>query len=171
MLLRNDMFDCTGYYFHFSAIAVFCDCRGELHISFSKANESAIIVYEHNGHSETPKFAITEEKGFPPRQIYQKLIQMADDPQFEKTELHTITRQQVYNVWLSFTRQEWERDAANDFRSAQLLVSRPKLTEVFIDSTFGTNKHGYELYCVLTEYDLAGLHPNVVHTDKDFAGI
>ncbi|KAK9377575.1 uncharacterized protein V1513DRAFT_7, partial [Lipomyces chichibuensis] len=68
---------------------------------------------------------------------------------------------------------------------------------------FGTNKHGYELYCVLTEYDLvslplsyllldtrgvqeegkrgarltawftalrdAGLCPNVVHTDKDFA--
>ncbi|KAK9310966.1 hypothetical protein V1524DRAFT_443936 [Lipomyces starkeyi] len=44
---------------------------------------------------------------------------MADDHQFEKTELHTITRQQVYNVWLSFTRKEWERDAANYFRSAQ----------------------------------------------------
>ncbi|KAK9371505.1 uncharacterized protein V1513DRAFT_407169, partial [Lipomyces chichibuensis] len=70
---------------------------------------------------------------------------------------------------------------------------------------FGTNKHGYELYCVLTEYDLvslplsyllldtpgvqeegkrearltawftalrdAGLCPNVVHTDKDFAKV
>jgi hypothetical protein len=162
---------------------------------------------------------------------------MVDDSQFEKTELHTITRQQVYNVWLSFTRKEWERDAANDFRSAQHLMgeqdgyrlieglkepgvslafitpcfsdcvkySRPKMTDVFVDSTFGTNKHGYELYCVLTEYDLvslplsyllldtrgvqeegkrgtrltewfialrgAGLHPNVVHTDKDCAGI
>ncbi|KAK9364476.1 hypothetical protein V1509DRAFT_557791, partial [Lipomyces kononenkoae] len=34
---------------------------------------------------------------------------------------------------------------------------REKMTEVFIDSTFGTNKHGYELYCVLTEYDLVSL--------------
>ncbi|KAK9326974.1 hypothetical protein V1520DRAFT_284308, partial [Lipomyces starkeyi] len=32
--------------------------------------------------------------------------------------------------------------------------SLAKMTEVFIDSTFGTNKHGYELYCILTEYDL-----------------
>ncbi|KAK9372677.1 uncharacterized protein V1513DRAFT_460383 [Lipomyces chichibuensis] len=59
---------------------------------------------------------------------------------------------------------------------------RAKMTEVFVDSTFGTNKHGYELYCVLTEYDLrgrrltqwftalqnTGLTPNTVHTDKDF---
>ncbi|KAK9353067.1 hypothetical protein V1523DRAFT_219887 [Lipomyces doorenjongii] len=28
------------------------------------------------------------------------------------------------------------------------------MTEVFIDSTFGTNKHGYEVHCVLAEYDL-----------------
>ncbi|KAK9328643.1 hypothetical protein V1520DRAFT_207114 [Lipomyces starkeyi] len=121
-----------------TAAEEFCDCRGELHISFSKANGSVIIIYEHNGHSETPKFHITEEvlnfkfhqstTGFPPRQIYQKLIQMADDPQFEKTELHTITRQQVYNVWLSFTRQEWERVAVNDFRSAQLLVELDPLS-------------------------------------------
>ncbi|KAK9371934.1 uncharacterized protein V1513DRAFT_285872, partial [Lipomyces chichibuensis] len=101
----------------------------------------------------------------------------------------SIARQQVYNVWLSCTRKDWERDAANDFRSAQLLLkeqdgyrlieglqgpdvllafitpcfidcvkySRTKVTEVFVDSTFGTNKHGYELYCVLTEYDLVSL--------------
>ncbi|KAK9349808.1 hypothetical protein V1505DRAFT_379810 [Lipomyces doorenjongii] len=31
------------------------------------------------------------------------------------------------------------------------------MTEVYIDSTFGANKHGYELYCVLIEYDLASL--------------
>ncbi|KAK9235065.1 hypothetical protein V1525DRAFT_447241 [Lipomyces kononenkoae] len=31
------------------------------------------------------------------------------------------------------------------------------MTEVFIDSTFGTNKLGYELYCVLAEYDLVSL--------------
>ncbi|KAK9243323.1 hypothetical protein V1506DRAFT_555486 [Lipomyces tetrasporus] len=184
------------------------ECHGELHISFSKANKSAIIIYEHNGHIEMPEFHMTAEvpnyikaqKRFPPRQIYQK------------------------------------RDAANDFRSAQLLMgeqdgyrlieglqeiggllgfttpcfsdsakyNREKMTEVFIDSTFGTNKHGYELYCVLTEYNLvslplsyllldtrgiqevgkrgsrftewfvalrnAGLHPDVVYTDKDFAG-
>ncbi|KAK9376998.1 uncharacterized protein V1513DRAFT_163138 [Lipomyces chichibuensis] len=35
--------------------------------------------------------------------------------------------------------------------------SRAKMTEVFVDSTFGTNKHGYELYCVLTENDLVSL--------------
>ncbi|KAJ8100823.1 hypothetical protein POJ06DRAFT_290670 [Lipomyces tetrasporus] len=69
------------------------------------------------------------------------------------------------------------------------------MTEIFVDSTFGTNKHGYELYCLLTEFDLirrgvqeedkrgtrltawftalraAGLNPNVVHTDKDFAEV
>ncbi|KAK9367943.1 hypothetical protein V1509DRAFT_610177 [Lipomyces kononenkoae] len=31
------------------------------------------------------------------------------------------------------------------------------MTEIFIDSTFGTNKHGYELYCVITEYDLVSI--------------
>ncbi|KAJ8098705.1 hypothetical protein POJ06DRAFT_296515 [Lipomyces tetrasporus] len=217
---RNDLFDCTGYYFHlrrcnervdeprfsltcsrsnerrtaerdpssvhrYTTAKEFFDCHGELHISFSKSNRSATIIYDHKCHAETPKFRITEEiqqyikaqQLFPPRQIYQNLIQLADSPQFAKTDLHTITRQQ-YN--------------------------RAKMTEIFIDSTFGTNRHGYELYCVLTEYDLvslplfyllldtrgvqevgkrgsrlttwlmalrdAGLKPNVVHTDKDFAG-
>ncbi|KAK9345202.1 hypothetical protein V1522DRAFT_436689 [Lipomyces starkeyi] len=125
---------------------------------------------------------------------------MANDSEFEQTDLHTITRQQVYNFWLSITKSEWERDTANDFRSAQILVAeqggfelieglqepgvslafvtpfftnpekykRAKMTEVFVDSTFGTNKHGYELYCVLTEYDLV---PNTVHTPKDFAEV
>ncbi|ODQ72371.1 hypothetical protein LIPSTDRAFT_293622 [Lipomyces starkeyi NRRL Y-11557] len=37
------------------------------------------------------------------------------------------------------------------------MYSLAKMTEVFIDSTFGTNNHGYELYCVLTEYDLVSL--------------
>ncbi|KAK9487534.1 hypothetical protein V1527DRAFT_495035 [Lipomyces starkeyi] len=201
----------------------FFECHDELHISFSMANESATIIYEHNGHTEAPTFHMTAE--------------VKNYIKFEKTELHTITRQQVYNVWVSITRREWERDAANDFRSSQLLIgeqdgyrlieglqepgvslafttpcftdsakyNREKMTEVFIDSTFGTNKHGYELYCVLTEYDLvslplsyllldtrgiqevgnrgarltewfvalrsAGLKPNVVHTDKDFAEV
>ncbi|KAK9335063.1 hypothetical protein V1521DRAFT_440990 [Lipomyces starkeyi] len=31
------------------------------------------------------------------------------------------------------------------------------MTKIFIDSTFGTNKHGFELYCVLAEYDLLSL--------------
>ncbi|KAK9334647.1 hypothetical protein LIPSTDRAFT_4684 [Lipomyces starkeyi NRRL Y-11557] len=213
----------------------FFECGGEIHIKFSKMHESAIIIYEHNGHTELPRFHVTEEicnyimeqKHLPPRQIYWNLIQLADDPRFEKTELHTITRQQVYNVWLSNTKTQWARDTDN-FRSAQLLIAEQdgyhliegrqepgvslalttpcfsnyekyncgKMTEVFIDSTFGTNKHGYELYRVLAEYDLvslplsylvkedgkrgirltgwlaalrdAGLNPNVVHTDKDF---
>ncbi|KAK9310910.1 hypothetical protein V1524DRAFT_342537, partial [Lipomyces starkeyi] len=34
---------------------------------------------------------------------------------------------------------------------------RAKMSEIFVDSTFSTNKHGYEVYCVLTEYDLVSL--------------
>ncbi|KAK9242179.1 hypothetical protein V1506DRAFT_495861 [Lipomyces tetrasporus] len=93
----------------------FFDCHGELHISFSKSNLSATIIYDHKCHAETPKFRITEEiqqyikaqQLFPSRQIYQNLIHLANSPQFAKTDLHTITRQQVYNVWLSLTKREW----------------------------------------------------------------
>ncbi|KAK9491226.1 hypothetical protein V1508DRAFT_405722 [Lipomyces doorenjongii] len=172
VLLRNVMFDCTGYFFHMRRVNVkpeaklerdpfrvqrytvpteVFDCQGDLHITMSKVYESRTMVSEHKCHMETDKFPYDRR---------------------EKTDLHTITRQQVYNFWLSITKSEWERDAANDFRSAQLVVreqggfqlieglqepgkySRAKMTEVFVDSTFGTNKHGYELYCVLTEYDL-----------------
>ncbi|KAJ8098596.1 hypothetical protein POJ06DRAFT_282574 [Lipomyces tetrasporus] len=173
-------------------IASFFECHGELHISFSKANESAIIIYEHNGHIEMPELHMTAE-----------LMQMADDPQFEKTELHTITRQQIYNVWISITRKEsaqllmGEQDGYRLIEGLQEIggllgfttpcfsdsakYNREKMTEVFIDSTFGTNKHGYELYCEVgkrgsrfTEWFVAlrnaGLHPDVVYTDKDFAG-
>ncbi|KAK9371881.1 uncharacterized protein V1513DRAFT_461019 [Lipomyces chichibuensis] len=260
MLLRNDIFDCTGYYFQSrrcterngeikfsftcSLPKEFFDCHGQLHIMLSKDDGSAVIVYDHIGHPETPKFHVTDEvrnyidaqKLLSPRQIYQNLIRLAGDSQFARTHLHTITRQQVYNVWLSFTRIQWERDPTNDFLSAQRLIGeqdgyqlveelqepgvslafvtpcfsdtdsydRAKMSEIFVDSTFNTNMHGYELYCVLTEYDLvslplsyllldtrgireegkrgsrltawftalrdAGLKPNVVHTDKDFAG-
>ncbi|ODQ69016.1 hypothetical protein LIPSTDRAFT_76513 [Lipomyces starkeyi NRRL Y-11557] len=231
MLLRNDIFDCTGYYFQsrrctekndeikfsltccrstereterdplkiqrYTIAKEFFDCQGLLHIIISKDNGSAVIVYEHRGNTETPKFHVTDEvrsyidthKLLSPRQIYQNLIRMAYDSQFEETDLRTITRQQVYNVWLSFTRMQWERDPTNDFLSAQLLIGE---------------RDGYQLvdglqeqlYCVLTEYDLvslprgireegkrgsrltawftalrdAGLNPKVVHTDKDFAG-
>ncbi|KAJ8100202.1 hypothetical protein POJ06DRAFT_295299 [Lipomyces tetrasporus] len=126
---RNDMFDCTGYYFHlrrikrpdgrrfnlscsrsiepkterdplsirrYTAAKEFFECQGELHISFSKVNESAMVVYEHN--------YIEAQKRLPPRQIYQNLLQMADEPQIYKTEFYTITMQQVYNVWLSLTK-------------------------------------------------------------------
>ncbi|KAK9350267.1 hypothetical protein V1523DRAFT_446200 [Lipomyces doorenjongii] len=260
-LLRNDIFDCTGYYFHMRRVnerqdgprfnmtcssskdrqferdvsnarrytepKAFFECCGEIHITLSKMQESAIIIYEHNGHTESPKFHVTEEihnyikeqKNLPPRQIYWNLIQLADDPRFKKTELHTITRQQVYNVW-SAQLLIAEQDGYHLIEELQetgvsLALTTPcfnkyekydrgKMTEVFIDSTFGTNKHGYELYCVLVEYDLvslplsylfldtrrvkengkrgvrltrwfaalrdARLNPNVVHTDKDFAG-
>ncbi|KAK9236667.1 hypothetical protein V1525DRAFT_451099 [Lipomyces kononenkoae] len=212
-LLRNDIFDCTGYYFQVRRVnerqdgprfnlscasakerkserdvsnsppKEFFECCGEIHITFSKTQVLAIIIYEHNGHTESPKFHVTaeickyikEQRHLPPRQIYWNLIQLADEARFEKTELHTITG----------TKNQWERDSANDFRSAQLLIaerdgyhlieglqepgvslafttpsfshkkySRGKMTEIFIDSTFSTNKHGYELYCVLVEYDL-----------------
>jgi hypothetical protein len=114
---------------------------------------------------------------------------MTSISEFEKTEAQILTRQQVYNFWISLTRGEWQRDAADDCKSAQLLVAeqdgyelvedlqepgvylafltpcftdrrkfnRAKMTEIFIDSTFGTNKHGFELYCILAEYDLVSL--------------
>ncbi|KAK9238969.1 hypothetical protein V1525DRAFT_439025 [Lipomyces kononenkoae] len=108
----------------------FFDCKGLLHITISKDNGSVVIVYDHRGHTETPKFHVTDEvrsyidthKFLSPRQIYQNLTRMAAGSQFEETDLHTITRQQVYNVWLSFTRMQWERDPKNDFLSAQLLI-------------------------------------------------
>ncbi|KAK9327492.1 hypothetical protein V1520DRAFT_283355 [Lipomyces starkeyi] len=232
MLLRNDIFDCSGYYFYsrhaherrggakysfgcpasvenrpperdpstiqrYTAQKEYFECHGELHISFSQANESATLIYEHIGHTESRRFHMTDEirnyitsnKNLPPRQIYQNLIQMTDISEFEKTEAVILTRQQVYNFWISLTRGEWQRDAADDFKSAQVLVAeldgyelvedlqepgislafltpcftdrrkfnRDKMTEIFIDSTFGTNKHGFELYCVLAEYDLVSL--------------
>ncbi|KAJ8096469.1 hypothetical protein POJ06DRAFT_203943 [Lipomyces tetrasporus] len=280
MLLRSDIFDCSGYYFHlrhaherhdgtkysfgcpasvehrpavrdpstvqrYTVQKEYFECHGTLQISFSQANASATVIYEHIGHTESRKFHMTDEvreyitshKYLPPRQIYQNLMQMTSISEFEKIEAHILTKQQVYNFWISLTRGEWQRDAADDFKSAQLLVSeldgyelvedlqepgislafvtpcftdhrkfnRTKMTEIFIDSTFGTNKHGFELYCVLAEYDLvslplsyllldtrglqedgkrgsrltqwfmalrnAGLKPNFVHTDKDFAGM
>ncbi|KAK9251276.1 hypothetical protein V1507DRAFT_499494 [Lipomyces tetrasporus] len=263
ILLRNNLFDCTGYFFHVrrvnvksdgSTFTLSCsrsseakierhpsniqryidvfDCQGELHITLSKVYKSAMIVYDHKCHMETHKFHMTEEvrnyirsqKRLTPRQIYQNLIQMANEAEFEKTDLCTITRQQVYNFWLSITKSEWERDGANDFRSAQLLVAEhdgfelieglqePGVSLAFMTRCF-INQDKYDrakmtevfLYCVLTEYDLvslplsyllldtrglseegkrglrltqwftalrnAGLKPNTVHTDKDFAEV
>ncbi|KAK9246083.1 hypothetical protein V1506DRAFT_553367 [Lipomyces tetrasporus] len=212
--IEIDIFDCTGYYIQsrrcterndeikfsftcsrsterqterdplgiqrYTIPKEFFDCHGQLHIILSKDNGSAVIVYDHKA---------IAHKFLSPRQIYQNLIRMAGDSQFEKTDLHTITRQQVYNVWLSFTRIQWERDPINDFLSAQLLIGEQdgyqlveglqepgvslafvtpcfsdtvnydpvKMSEIFVDSIFNTNKHGYELYCVLTEYDLVSL--------------
>jgi hypothetical protein len=66
---------------------------------------------------------ITSHKNLPRRQIYQNLIQMTSISEFEKTEEHILTRQQLYNFWISLTRAEWQRDSADDFKSAQLLVA------------------------------------------------
>ncbi|KAK9481608.1 hypothetical protein V1527DRAFT_486447 [Lipomyces starkeyi] len=168
----------------------------------SEVYQSITMVYEHKCHTETDKFHMTEET-------------------------YILSHG---NKCITSGFQLQNRDAANDFKSAQLLVAehggfqlieelqepgvslafvtpcftnqekylRAKMTEVFVDSTFGTNKHGYEL----TEYDLvslplsyllldtrslheegkrgrrltqwftalqnAGLTPSTVHTDKDF---
>ncbi|KAK9235616.1 hypothetical protein V1525DRAFT_409442, partial [Lipomyces kononenkoae] len=141
------MFDCSGYYFHFRRckekvdgpeFVLTCSRSEErkterepetvqrytkLRVAFVKS--IAVITYDHKCHTETPKFHVTEEvqnyirahQLQPPRLIYQNLIQMADSPQFKNTDLYMITRQQVYSVWISLTRKEWERDAADDFRS------------------------------------------------------
>ncbi|KAK9337889.1 hypothetical protein LIPSTDRAFT_211770 [Lipomyces starkeyi NRRL Y-11557] len=91
---------------------------------------------------------------------------MANEPDFEKTDLHTITRQQVYNFLLSITKSEWERDAANDFRSAQLLVAEqggfqlieglqePGVSLAFVTPCF-TNQ---EKYNRAKNRSLCGLH-------------
>ncbi|KAK9489113.1 hypothetical protein V1508DRAFT_407263 [Lipomyces doorenjongii] len=191
MLLRSDVFDCSGYYFHlqhaherrdgakysFNFQKEYFECHGEFHISFSKTNASATVIYEHNGH--------TESRNHTPRQIYRNMIQMTNVSDFEKPEAHVITRKQVYNFWISLTQGEWHREV-DDFKSAQLLVAdqdgyellqepgisldfvtpcftdsqkfdRAKVTEVFIDATFGTTKKEFELYCFITEYDLVSL--------------
>ncbi|KAK9364619.1 hypothetical protein V1509DRAFT_499208 [Lipomyces kononenkoae] len=37
------------------------ECHGKLHISFLKANESAIIIYEHNGHIKATTYHMMAE--------------------------------------------------------------------------------------------------------------
>ncbi|KAK9373745.1 uncharacterized protein V1513DRAFT_480089 [Lipomyces chichibuensis] len=111
--------------------------HGEFHISFSRGQR-------HISHTQSRMFRMTDEvrnyikshKYFPPRQIYRNLIQMTS-VSFEKPAAQIITRKQVYNFWLSLTQGEWHRD--------------------FSLTPIGTNKHGFELYCVLTEYDLVSL--------------
>ncbi|KAK9493033.1 hypothetical protein V1508DRAFT_455731 [Lipomyces doorenjongii] len=243
----GNIFDCAGYYFQrqlmkaagsptikrYTAQKEYFECHGELHTNFSKANESATIIYEHVGHTESQMFHMTQDmqdyirahKRLSPRQIYQNLIQMTNKD-FEHSEVQIITHK---------AGGEWQRDAADDFRSAQLLVAEqdgyeliqglqePGISLAIVtscfrdrqkfdlrqhqnDGTHSTNKHGFDLYCVLPEYNLvslvslplsyillarcpsrwqegiavngvvhgianAGLKPNVVHTDKDFAEV
>ncbi|KAK9311490.1 hypothetical protein V1524DRAFT_418959 [Lipomyces starkeyi] len=134
-LKTNNIFDCTGYYFHMRRVNERQD-GPRFNMSWSSSKERKFErdvsnIRRHEGFLGMLRFHITEEvcnyikeqKYLPPRQIYWNLIQLADDPRFDKTELHTITRQQAYNVWLSLTKNQWERDNADDFRSAQLLVA------------------------------------------------
>ncbi|KAK9427513.1 hypothetical protein V1505DRAFT_424162 [Lipomyces doorenjongii] len=230
-LLRNSMFDITGYFFHMrrvnaradgqTSFTLTCsrsneckierdiarvqrytvskdvfDCQGELRITMSNVYESVTMVYEHKGPMETHKFHMTEE-GNLRRQTY-TLSQGNKSAQLlvaEQGGFQLIEGLQEPGVSLAFVTPCFTN---------QEQYNRAKMTEVFVDSTFGTNKHGYELYCVLTEYDLvslplsyllldtrclheegkrgrrltqwctalrnAGLDPNTVHTDKDFAG-
>ncbi|KAK9364305.1 hypothetical protein V1509DRAFT_587302, partial [Lipomyces kononenkoae] len=143
MLLRSDIFDCSGYYFHlqhgherrdgakysfgcpvsvehrpaerdpstiqrYTVQKEYFQCHGEFHISFSKTNASATVIYEHIGHTESRQFHMTDDvrnyikshKYLPPRQIYRNLIQMTNVSDFEKPEAHVVTRKQVYNFWI-----------------------------------------------------------------------
>ncbi|KAK9489054.1 hypothetical protein V1508DRAFT_407298 [Lipomyces doorenjongii] len=198
MLLSNEILDCTGYYFQSrrrietkDQIKFSFTRNWTIHISFSKDDGSAVIVYYHRGHSETPKFHLTDKR-------YQNLTRMADDCQFKETGLSTVTTQQVYNVWLSIQKL-----------SAQVLIGEQDGYQLVEDLqepgvSLATPCFSDTLYCVLTEYYLvslppsyllldtrgiredgkrgsrliawftalldAGLKPNVVHTDKDFAG-
>ncbi|KAK9489386.1 hypothetical protein V1508DRAFT_407112 [Lipomyces doorenjongii] len=170
----------------FSIRKGFFDCHGLLHIILSKDGGS-------QGHTETPKVHVTDEvrryidahKLLSLRQIYQNLVRMADDYQFEKRDLSTITRQQV------LIREQDGYQLVED-------LQEPGVSLAFVTPCLSDT-----LYCVLTEYDLvslplsyllldtrgiredgkrgskltawftalrdAGLNPNVVHTDKHFA--
>ncbi|KAK9319346.1 hypothetical protein V1517DRAFT_376569 [Lipomyces orientalis] len=65
----------------------------------------------------------------------------------ERDGYHLIEGLQEPGVSLAFTTPGFSNEK----------YSRGKMTEIFIDSTFSTIKHGYELYCVLVEYDLVSL--------------
>ncbi|KAK9430380.1 hypothetical protein V1505DRAFT_400265 [Lipomyces doorenjongii] len=89
ILLRNDMFDFSGYFFHLRRVTerkngpkfhLSCSRPLSLHISFSKSNGSAVMIYEHCRHPQTAKFHMTPE-------IYQNLLRMIDSSQFERTEV------------------------------------------------------------------------------------
>ncbi|KAK9312675.1 hypothetical protein V1524DRAFT_456277 [Lipomyces starkeyi] len=120
---------------------------------------------------------------------------MADGSQLKNTDLHTITRQQVYNIWMSLTRREWERDPRDDFRSAQMLVEEqeryilieglqePGVSLAFATPCFNDKVKYYRSLLVPTSTDMSSttrvvsekkgiwLKPTVVHTDKDFAEV
>ncbi|KAK9329809.1 hypothetical protein V1520DRAFT_378611 [Lipomyces starkeyi] len=147
----------------------------------ANANGSAIIIHGFNGHSMHGnsyhgRGTKLTSKQRPATPLHHYLIQTADYHQFENIELRTITRQQVYNIWLARTRNEWETDSANAFRSAQLLVGeqpgyrlaeglrQPGISLAFITPSFSdfvkynraTNDRsiyrltfGYELYSIL----------------------
>ncbi|KAK9357267.1 hypothetical protein V1504DRAFT_442908 [Lipomyces starkeyi] len=138
----------------------------------SKVYQSVKVVYEHKGHMETHKFHMTEEvrnyikseKRLAPRQIYHNLIPMANEGKFEKTDLHTIARQQLllaeqggFQLIEGLQEPGVSLAFVTPCFTNQEKYNGAKMTEVFVDSTFGTNKHGYELYCVLTEYDPVSL--------------
>ncbi|KAK9489896.1 hypothetical protein V1508DRAFT_406763 [Lipomyces doorenjongii] len=121
-------------------------------------------IADHKCHTETQKFHVTKRY---------KVLSLRTQHCTRSLDSKSVTS------GLHLQEKEWERDAPDDIRSAQLLLEGQdrcrwieglqepgcfsdklkydgaKMTEVFIDSTFGTNKDGCELYCV--EYDLVFL--------------
>ncbi|KAK9432647.1 hypothetical protein V1505DRAFT_413521 [Lipomyces doorenjongii] len=190
MILRKDVFDLRR-------ILLPDGARFNLSCSRSTKRKTERDSLSIRWYTEAQNY-VKVQKLFLPRQIYQNSIQMADGPQFEKTELHTITRQQKDGYRLIEGLQDPSVSLAfiTPCCSNSAKYNRAKMTEVSIDSRL--------LYCVLTEYDLvslplscllldtrgiqevgkrgsrltewfvalrnAGLNPYVVHTDKDFAG-
>ncbi|KAJ8100842.1 hypothetical protein POJ06DRAFT_280868 [Lipomyces tetrasporus] len=143
----------------------FFDCHGELRINFSKSNLSLTILYDHK---EVQKY-IKAHKLVPPRLIYQNLIAMRLTYNYPPAKWERDPRDDFRSAQMLVEEQEGyfliegvqEPGGSLAFTTPcfndKVKYNRSKMTEIFIDSTFGTNKHGYELYCVLTELDLVSL--------------
>ncbi|KAK9482035.1 hypothetical protein V1527DRAFT_477706 [Lipomyces starkeyi] len=135
MLLRSDIFDCSGYYFHLQHAHERRDgakysfsCPASVEDRPAESDPSTIQRYTvqkeyFECHGE---FHISFSKASASAKVIYEHIGHTESRMFhmtdEKPEAHIITRKQVYNFWLSVTQGEWHRDV-DDFKSAQLLVA------------------------------------------------
>ncbi|KAK9349560.1 hypothetical protein V1523DRAFT_437135, partial [Lipomyces doorenjongii] len=131
-LLRNSMFDITGYFFHMRRVNARADGQTSFTLTCSRSNECKIerdIARVQRYTVSKDVFDCQGELRITMSNVYESVTMVYEHK--GPMETHKFHMTEEYN--------------------------RAKMTEVFVDSTFGTNKHGYELYCVLTEYDLVSL--------------
>ncbi|KAK9350924.1 hypothetical protein V1523DRAFT_398805 [Lipomyces doorenjongii] len=170
----------------------FFDCHGLLHIILSKDDGSPVILYNHRGHTETPKSFIPMRMQWernPKNDLLsiQVLIggqdgyQLVEDLQEAGVSLAFVTP-----CFSDTVNYDWPKRAKylstlhliqtnTDMNCIVFteydLVSFP-LSSLLLD-TRGIRedgKRGSRLTAWFTALRDAGLKPNVLHTDKDFAG-